>query len=172
MIYVTKSPGKIFEQQFRVSVPDYCLLIRLNDSPVSVQKKLRFTPSNPCDYLIWDSKHRLFMPVELKSTKSKSMPYSMVRDNQIESLTKFSEYECVVPGFLLNYRDDDTHFERCYFMHIVDFNKMMKNTIKKSYNEIDIIMNGAIKLDGTKARIRWTWDVDGLLEKIYDRYNN
>lgn len=96
----------------------------------------------------------------------------MVRDNQIESLMKFSEYDYVIPGFLFNYRDDDVHFERCYFIHITDFNKMKNNTAKKSYNEIDIIMNGAVKVDGSKARTRWTWDIDGLLEKIYDKYNS
>ena len=57
-------------------------------------------------------------------------------------------------------------------MHITDFNKMKNNTMKKSYNEIDIIMNGAVKVDGSKARTRWTWDIGGLLEKIYDKYNS
>lgn len=172
MIYVTKSPGKIFEQQFRVSVPDYCLLIRLNDSPVSFQKRLRFTPSNPCDYLIWDSKHRLFMPVELKSTKYKNVGLSMIRENQIESLTKFANYDNVFPCFIFNFRDEDNHNDRCYCQHIEDFNKMISSIGKKSFNEINLLKYGAIKLDGIKARIRWTWDVDGLLEKIYDRYNN
>lgn len=172
MIRVAVNKGKIFEQQFKLSVPDYCLLHRLNDPPQSFQKTARFSIQNPCDYMMFDTKHRLFLPIELKSTKSKSMPYSMVRENQIESLMKFSEYDYVVPGFLFNYRDDDAHFERCYFMHITDFSKMKNNTMKKSYNEIDIIMNGAVKVDGSKARTRWTWAIDGLLEKIYDKYNS
>lgn len=163
--------GKIFEQQFKSSVPDYCLLIRLNDPPQSFQKTARFSIQNPCDYLMFDTKHKLYLPIELKSTKSKSMPYSMVRQNQIESLTKFAGYDNVIPGFLLNYRDDDSYIERCYFMHINNFDKMMNNTTKKSFNEVDILLNGAIKICGIKSRTRWTWNVDGFLIEISERYN-
>lgn len=165
--------GKVFEQQFKACVPDYCLLIRINDPPQSFQKTARFSIPNPCDYLMFDTKRKLYLPIELKSTKLRSMPYSMIREHQIESLTKFSQYKGVVPGFLLNYRDDDTHFERCYFVRIDEFNTMAKNTNKKSFNEIDILqIADAIKIDGVKARTRWTWDIDGLLEKIDNRYNN
>lgn len=165
--------GKVFEQQFKACVPDYCLLIRINDPPQSFQKTARFSIPNPCDYLMFDTKRKLYLPIELKSTKLRSMPYSMIREHQIESLTKFSQYKGVVPGFLLNYRDDDTHFERCYFVRIDEFNTMAKNTNKKSFNEIDILQTAdAIKIDGVKARTRWTWDIDGLLEKIYDKYNS
>lgn len=170
---MSTNKGKVFESQFKASVPDYCLLIRLNDPPQALKKSsaLRFVPSNPCDYLAFDSKRKMFLPIELKSTKSKSMPYSMIRDNQITSLKKFAEYDGCVPGFLFNYRDDEKHFERCYFMHIYDFNKMMRDTDKKSFNEIDVLLNGVIKVDGSKARTRWTWDIDGLFEEIYKRYN-
>ena len=96
----------------------------------------------------------------------------MIRENQIKSLTKFANYDNVFPCFIFNFRDEDNHNDRCYCQHIEDFNKMISDINKKSFNEINLLKYGAIKLDGAKARIRWTWDVDGLLEKIYDRYNN
>ena len=173
VIYVPKSKsqskGKMFEQNFRSCVPDYCLLIRLNDSPASLKKSLRFTPSNPCDYLIWDSKHKLFIPVELKSTKYKSISLSMIRDNQIESLTKFADYDGVFPCFIFNFRDEENHNDRCYCQHINDFNKMISDINKKSFNELNLLSYGAIKIDGIKARVRWTWIIDGLMDKISER---
>lgn len=165
------NPGKVFEQRFRKCVPDYCLMIRLNDSPAAFKKSLRFSTENPCDYLIFDSKHKLFVPVELKSTKYKSVSLSMIRDNQIESLTKFVVYDNVLPCFIFNFRDEDNHNDRCYCQHIVDFNNMVNDINKKSFNEIDLLKHNAIKIYGAKARTCWTWDIDGLLDKISERYN-
>lgn len=166
-----KNPGKAFEQRFRSCIPDYCLMIRLNDSPASVKKTMRFVPSNPCDYIMFDSKNKRLIPMELKSTKSKSIGMSMIRSNQIVGLTKFASYDNVFPCFIFNFRDEENHNDRCYCQHIDDFNRMVYDIDKKSFNEIDLIMHGAIKIDGTKAITRWAWDVDGLMGKIGERYN-
>ena len=164
-----KSSGKKFESDYKKSVPDYCLLIRLNDSPAAFKKNLKFTPNNPCDYIMFDSKHQLLFPVELKSTKYKSISLSMIRSNQIDGLTKFASYDNVFPCFIFNFRDEENHNDRCYCQHISDFNRMIAEIDKKSFNEIDLIMHGAIKIDGTKAITRWAWDVDGLMDKIGER---
>lgn len=162
----SSNPGKRFEQRFRSCVPDYCLMIRLNDSPASLKKTMRFAPSNPCDYIMFDSKNKRLIPMELKSTKSKSIGMSMIRSNQIDGLTKFASYDNVFPCFIFNFRDEENHNDRCYCQHIDDFNRMIAEIDKKSFNEIDLIMHGAIKIGGTKAITRWTWDVDGLMDKI------
>ena len=164
-----KSSGKKFESDYKKSIPDYCLLIRLNDSPAAFKQTLRFTPNNPCDYIVFDTKHRLLFPVELKSTKYKSISLSMIRSNQIDGLTKFASYDNVFPCFIFNFRDEENHNDRCYCQHISDFNRMIAEIDKKSFNEIDLIMHGAIKIGGTKAITRWTWDVDGLMDKIGER---
>ena len=165
----SSNPGKKFEQRLRSCIPDYCLMIRLNDSPASLKKTMRFVPSNPCDYIMFDSKNKRLVPMELKSTKSKSIGMSMIRSNQIDGLTKFASYDNVFPCFIFNFRDEENHNDRCYCQHISDFNRMIAEIDKKSFNEIDLIMHGAIKIDGTKAISRWTWDVDGLMDKIGER---
>ena len=49
--------GKQFESDIRKSVPDYILIQRLHDTSQSYQKSkdTKFTPKNPCDYLLYDS---------------------------------------------------------------------------------------------------------------------
>ena len=52
---------------------------------------------------------------------------------------------------------------------IEDFNKMANNSDKHSCNELDILTNGAIKVQGLKKRTRYTWDIDSLLDVIAEK---
>lgn len=168
--------GKKFELQFKNSVPDYCLIIRLNDSAQAFQKSnlARFTPKNKCDFVIFNSLSQVLYCLELKSTKYKSMSFEdiysdekqdkMIHRHQILGLKEFSEYKNVVAGFVLNFRDEINNMERTYFQNIKDFLKMCKSINKKSFNELDLIMAGAIKLEGVKKRTNYTWNVEKLLE--------
>lgn len=168
--------GKKFERQFKLSVPDYCLLQRLNDPPQSFTKSdsTRFSIKNPCDFIMFDSCSSILYYFELKTTKYKSMTFEDVNDpepkkkmihkHQILSLTDVSKFNNVVAGFILNFRDEENHIERTYFLNIVSFNKMCQKINKLSFNEIDIIMNGAIKIDGTKKRVNYIWDIDKFLK--------
>lgn len=180
---MTKNTGKRFESDFKASVPDKCLLIRLNDPPQSFGGgSARFSIKNPCDYLAFDSKRRIFVPLELKTTKYKSISYEdvnlgnqpsrMIHKHQIEGLTGFAKYEHCHPGFIFNFRDENNCCERCYFQHINDFNDMTNNIDKKSCNEIDILRYGAIKIEGYKKRTRYSWDINKLLEDISNKFYN
>ena len=172
-----KNVGKIFEASFKKSVSPQHLLIRLNDPPQSFGGgTARFSIKNPCDYLLMDTKHSTLVCLELKTTKSKSISYEdvngddnqsrMIHRHQIVGLTKLSEYSHVESGFFFNFRDEKNNCERCYFMRIEDFNNMVKNSSKHSCNELDILTNGAIKVQGLKKRTRYTWDIDSLLDAI------
>lgn len=175
-----KPSGKAFENDFKKSVNPQHLLIRLNDPPQSFGGgTARFSIKNPCDYLLMDTKHRTLICLELKTTKYKSISYEdvngddtqsrMIHRHQISGLTKFAEHDCVEAGFLFNFRDEKNDCERCYFMRVDDFNNMAKSSDKHSCNEIDILTNGAIKLQGLKKRTRYTWDIDSLLDAIAER---
>ena len=69
-----------------------------------------------------------------------------------------------IAGFFLNFRDEKNNTERTYFLNIIDFNKMMKNIEKKSFNEIDILLNNGIKISGRKKRVRFSWNIDEFLK--------
>lgn len=166
-----KNSGKIFEQDFKSSIPSHILLIRLNDSPqaFSKSKLTRFTHRTPCDFLLFDG-YTLY-PVELKTTKYRSISFDdingdddqnkMIHKHQIIGLTEFSKYENVKAGFFFNFRDEENDCERCYFQRIEDFNDMVKKIDKKSFNELDLLTVGkAIKIQGEKKRTRYKWCLD------------
>ena len=181
-----KNTGKKFETQFKKSLPDYCFYQRIPDPPQSfVQSKAtRFSVKNPYDCIVYNTVFRILYCIELKTTKYKSMAFEdiysnekqdkMIHKHQILGLAKASEYNGVVAGFFLNFRTEkeDNTLERCYFIKIENFLSMCNNIDKKSFNEIDLINNGAIKVDGEKKRTNYVWDIEGLMNKIGDAYEN
>lgn len=173
---MAKNTGKVFERQFEKSVPDYCLTHRLKDTAQSYNKSsnTRFTWQQPCDYFLFDTIKRLFYCLELKSTKSKSMTFEdidlekqqskMIHKHQILALDDFSKYDNVIAGFMFNFRDEKNNVERTYFQNIKMFMKMYNDINKKSFNEMDLILNGAIKIKGDKKRVHYIWNIDEFLK--------
>lgn len=179
----TSNVGKRFESDFKKSVEQHHLLIRLNDPPQSFGGgTAKFSIPNPCDYLLMDTKHRILVCFELKTTKYKSISYEdvnsdekqnrMIHKHQISGLTNFSKYNYVEAGFLFNFRDEKNNCERTYFQRVEDFNDMVKKIEKHSCNELDILTYGGVKLNGDKKRVRYTWDIESLLDEIAKKYNN
>ena len=175
----SQSAGKQFENDFKESIPSNHLLIRLNDSPQAFSKSnlTRFTHRTPYDFILFDTGKRRLLCIECKSTKYRSISFEDVRDNseqnkmihkhQIIGLTDASKYDNVIAGFLFNFRDEKNDCERCYFQNIKDFNHMVENIGKKSFNELDLLAGGkAIKVSGVKKRIHYRWDISKLLDDI------
>lgn len=167
--------GKIFEQDIKYSIPEYCLTIRLPDPPHSFEKRsdTKFAHKNPCDYIVFDSQNKKLYCLELKTTKYKSMSFEdidsnekqnkMIHKHQIEGLLKFSKFDNVESGFLFNFRDEKNNVERTYYQDIDSFRNMCLKINKSSFNEMDLILYDAIKINGKKKRTRYIWDIDGLL---------
>lgn len=169
--------GKQFEKDFSSSIPSYCFIHRLKDTAQSYNNsnQTRFTWDNPCDFFIFDSKHRLFYTIECKSTKYKSMSVQldkndksskMVKYHQIESLTDMSKFDGIVAGFYFNFRDEKNNVERTYFQSITDFNRMMKEINKVSFNEMDLILYNSVKISGERKRIHYKWNIDEFFKNI------
>lgn len=110
---------------------------------------------------MYHNKTRTLYLLELKSTKSSSIPYSMIRDNQVKELTESSKH-MLVAGFLFNYREKDN---TTYFMMIDDFNDMTSEINKKSFNMSDLEKYGAIKINSTKKRTRYTYDIENFIKE-------
>ena len=169
--------GKKFEQIFKKSIPDYCLTIRLNDTAQSFKKSnfARFTPKNKCDFVVFNTQTQTLYCLELKSTKYKSISFEdiysdeeqekMIHKHQILSLIDFSEFNHVISGFILNFRDEKNDMERTYFQDIRDFLKMCKDIKKKSFNELDLLTHNAMKIDGERKRINYVWNVEKMFER-------
>lgn len=177
--------GKVFESDFVKSAPNYLAIIRLPDPPQSFTKRsdTRFSRKNPFDYVCFSAKHRILLCAELKTTKFRSISFEDINDDnaqnrlihkhQILGLMKYDEFESAACGFLFNFRDEKNNEERTYWQFIDDFNKMTKSINKHSVNELDILTNNGIKVQGRLKRVHYSWDIDKLLDDIYDRmYNN
>lgn len=130
--------GKKFEQDFKNSIPSKCWYYRFKDGTANFDgakeedsdeyknKNVRFQAKNICDCMVF---HAGFLYLlELKSTKSKSLPFSMIRDNQIKELTKADDFNKIIPGFIINFRA----VSETYFMNIRQFNEFVETTDRKS----------------------------------------
>lgn len=97
-------------------------------------------------------------------------PNSMIKYHQIKALTEMSKYEYVEAGFVLNFRNEEENSQITYWQSIENFNEMMKQVNKKSFNEIDLLMYGAINVTGQKKITHYAWNVNELLDEINKSY--
>lgn len=180
---MAKNTGKNFESIIKSNAPDYFKVTRIPDPPQSFTQRddTAFSHKNPYDFECFDAKHRIQFCLELKTTAQKYMSYHTSKDDekkkksaniqwhQIDGLTKASEYNNVIAGFLLNFRLDNGE-QLLYFLNIKDFNRFRRNTNKRSFNIMDVSLNGGIKINGERLRVNYRWNLDEFLEsqsKIY-----
>lgn len=177
-----KNAGKIFEEDIKNSIDkSRSLIIRIPDPPQSFTKRAdtTFSVKNPCDFIVFDSKTRILFPMELKTTKFKSMAFEnndkkdtskMIKAHQIDGLFKYSMIDYVIPCFILNFRDEENKMQRTYSIYIRQFIDMIDKLDKKSFNEIDLINNSAVKVCGEIKRTRYRWDLDSMFNTLADNY--
>ena len=169
---MARNVGKIFEEQWKASVPNYALLYRLPDSAQSFggSNNLRFSAKPPFDYLMWDSmRHRLYA-LEMKTKNGKSISFERKKEDkgdihyhQIQGLNKWNKFDGITCGLIVEFREIET----TVFIDIEQMNLIMKIIPKKSFCFDDLDKNG-IKytvINQTKARTRYTYDIDGFLNQ-------
>lgn len=180
---MAKNQGKNFESIIKSNAPHYLKVTRIPDPPQSFTQRedTAFSRKNPYDFECFDTKHRIQYCLELKTAAQKYMSYhtcendekdkksANIQWHQIYGLTKASEFNNVVAGFLLNFRLDDGK-QLLYFLNIKDFNKFRKNTNKRSLNIMDISLNGGVKINGDKLRVNYRWNLDEFLESQSHAY--
>lgn len=161
---MAKNEGKLFEQDFKNSVPETCWVYRLRDSTSSFANggNTRFTSSNICDYIIFDGIFKRLFLVECKSTKGTSVPLSMIRSNQLQGLLDASEHS-LVAGFLINFRNTNND---TFFITISNYIKMISSSNKKSFNIGDLVKYDALKIESTKKRTRYTYDIQKMINRF------
>lgn len=171
---MARNVGKIFEEQWKKSTPDYALLYRLPDAAQSFgggSKKLRFSSKNPFDFLLWDSKRRILFALEMKTVSGTSISFERNEDedreihfHQIQGLNQWNEYDGIVCGFIIEFRK----IAKTVFIDIEQFNRIVELIPKKSFNYNDLCV---YKIQHTiigqkKARTRYTYGVDEFLSTI------
>ena len=180
---MAQNEGKKFESILKSNSPLYFKIVRIPDPPQSFTQRsdTRFSKKNPYDYEAFDSLHRISYSLELKTTSQKYITYHTCEEDekekksaniqwhQIVGLTKASEYDNCISGFMFNFRLDNGE-QLLYFMNIKDFNKFRISTNKKSLNIMDVVLNGGIKINGEKKRVNYRWNLDEFLESQSEIY--
>ena len=151
--------GKRFEQNFKKSIPKDIFFYRFRDGSSSWggNDKVRFQQTNICDCMMFDGEY-LFL-LELKSTKGKSLPYSNIKEHQIDDLLWASEFANVICGLVIEFAD----INECYFIEINGFKKYKNESNRKSL-PVDFCRNKGIKIGVEKLKINSKFDIKQFLE--------
>ena len=122
-----------------------------------------FASTNICDYIVFDDITRTLFLWELKSTKNTSVPLTMIRQNQIDGLLEASKHN-LVAGLIINFRNE---YNDTFFITIDEFIDMTSSLNKKSFNVKDLESIGAIRIESTKKRTRYTYNIENLIKEIH-----
>lgn len=154
--------GKVFEENFKKSVPEDTYYLRLHDSSIGFDienSTQRFALKSPYDCILFRN-GRMYC-LELKSVKKGSISYvgsgPMIKDNQIKELIRASQYGCNA-GFILNFRDT----ENTYYLPIAHFEFIRQQSSKKSMNENDV-KQVSVLLPSRKLKVNYRYDLIPLL---------
>ena len=155
-----KSTGKRFEENWKKSIPEDVFYYRLRDSNNTWANgnKTRFATSNICDCLIFDGE--TLFTLELKSTKSKSLPYNNIKEHQIKDLLWCSEFANVISGFVIEFDS----INECYFVEIADFMAYKSKSNRKSL-PIDYCRENGLKIDIMNLKINRRFNVEKFLNE-------
>ena len=156
--------GKIFEKNFKASIPQDVFYYRLRDSTASFYgggdgSNIRFQAQNMCDCVLFGNR-TLFL-CELKSHNGKSIPFSCVRENQIEQLTKAAKFPFIIPALVIFFPD----VEKCWAVHINDWNNLVDASKKKSANIAEIAQAG-FEVGVTKLKVNFKYDVQTMMKDL------
>lgn len=89
----------------------------------------------------------------------------MIRKTQINGLLEASKHN-LVAGFIFNYRNKEND---TFFMLIDDFIDMINEINKKSFNVKDLENYNAVRIECTKKRTRYTYNIEKLIRILAKR---
>ena len=163
-----KNLGKVFEQNFRKSIPDSkdIYYYRLKDSASSYyggNANLRFSNNNIADAFLFHVTEYMnnLLILEFKSHKGKSLPISCIRENQLKEMVEASKKSQVIPLLVVFFSD----IERCFSLNIKDVDNFIKNSGRKSI-PLEYFEQSAIEINVTKLRTNYKYDVEEWLNNI------
>ena len=93
--------------------------------------------------------------------KGKSFPFSCMRENQLEELSKADSFEGVIPGIVFNFRD----LELTYFVQIRHVYYFYHHADRKSF-PLEFIQEYGQQIEGQKKRTRYRYDIEKWIEEV------
>lgn len=158
-----KNKGKVFEENFKKSVPNDILFYRFRDGTANFfgqkNENVRFQQKNMCDCMIFDGE--ILFLLELKSHLGKSLPFKDIKKNQIEELSLKQYYKNVVCGIIIDFRE----LEEDYFIFIEDITDFMRKSTRKSF-PVEWCREKGIKIENKKLISNYRYNVNKMLTDI------
>lgn len=162
-----KNLGKIFEQNFRKSIPvnDKIYYYRLKDSASSYyggNANLRFSQNNIADAFMFYVGQFVasLLILEYKSHKGKSLPLSCIRDNQLKEMLEARNKIGVLPMLVVFFSD----IERCFSLDIRYVEKFINENDRKSI-PVDFFENYGTEIEVTKLKTNYRYNVEKWLNE-------
>ena len=111
---------------------------------------------------------KILYTLELKSVGTTSISFERTKEDkgvihkhQIDNLKKFSIYENVVSGLILDFRLSN----KTYFCMIEEFVNMVNNLDKKSFNEKDLYeWCNPIVIEKKKLKVNYRYNIGKFLK--------
>lgn len=157
---MAQNKGKIFEEDFKKSVPFEYFFYRFKDGTGNFngQKNdnVRFQAKNMCDCEVMAEDH-LFL-LELKSHLGNSVGFNCIRKNQIEEMSKV-DHKKIRAYFIFNFRDK----EKTYAVDAKQLKNFMETTERKSI-PISWCEENGIEIIGQKKKVRYKYLLDRFFE--------
>lgn len=154
---MAKNQGKKFEEDFKNSVPADVYIYKLKDAGGwSNATNTRFTINNICDYIMY-SMPTLYL-LELKSFKGKSLPYSNIKNNQIEGLIDAAQTKGIKAGIVANFRE----LEKTYYIDIKELQEFYKESDRKSY-PLELFEDRGQLIEQKKIVTRYKYNIEKFI---------
>lgn len=148
-----KNMGKVFEKEFKDSVPADCFLERYKDDTSGF-----YGVSNPADFRLY--KFPVLILLELKTHKGKSLPLAKIRESQLKGMIRAVNYLGVYGGYMVNFRD----LEETYFLSVGYVENFVKAGERKSI-PIEFFRENGIRIPSEKKRTLYRYDLSSWLKR-------
>lgn len=163
-----KNLGKIFEQNFRKSIPvsEKIYYYRLKDTASSYyggNENLRFSQNNIADaflFYVGDYMTNLLI-LEFKNHKGKSLPLSCIKENQLDGMIDANKKTGVIPMLVVFFID----VEKCYSLNIEFVEKFIENNERKSI-PINYFEEHGTEIEVTKLKTNYRYNIEKWLNQF------
>lgn len=151
--------GKIFEKEFKESIPEHCYYLRLKDGTAAYGQnndKVRFQAHNICDCIVFGNEYSYF--IELKNCNVTSLPFTNIRETQLEEMSKV-DHPKIKTYFVVCFRMK----ERCFIAEAKKIKEFKETTDRKSIPIVWFEENG-IEIKMTRKIKRYKYDLEEVLK--------